>query len=179
MGARGGTSVVGGNWKIFNEMILASGAKLHLNTPVLSIEQVHTKGEERVTWKVGYSEDVDGGLSTYQENIFDAVVIASPFVPSLGFTADGIATILHHNHPASPHSNHRCRVHDVTCHSPRHKSSTQLRLIQSFRRYLSNNSHDHAPSQLSGHSNLQLHLPPLSSTHRPISVENILSASVY
>lgn len=81
--------MIGGNWKIFNEMIIASGAKLHLNTPVLSIEQVHTEGEKRVIWKVGYSEEHDAGLSRYREEIFDAVVIASPFVPSSGFIADG------------------------------------------------------------------------------------------
>jgi hypothetical protein len=87
-GARGGTSVIGGNWKIFNEMIIASGAKLHLNTPVFSIEQVHTEGEKRVIWKVSYSEEYDASLGRYREELFDAVVIASPFVPSSGSIAD-------------------------------------------------------------------------------------------
>ena len=65
-------SVDGGNWRIFDEMIIASGANLLLNTPVTSIEKVIQKGT--VKWKVSSN---DG-----EETIYDGVVLASPYVPS-------------------------------------------------------------------------------------------------
>jgi Prenylcysteine lyase len=64
-----GYSVIGGNWRIFDEMIIASGAKLHLNTPVLEIENITYKGQTK--WKVSLDGD---------DHIYDGVVLASPYV---------------------------------------------------------------------------------------------------
>jgi len=69
-------SVVGGNWRIFNEMIIASGAKLNLDTCVNGIEQIEHHGKTK--WRV-YSND-----SEDESAIFDGVVLASPYVwPSM------------------------------------------------------------------------------------------------
>jgi prenylcysteine oxidase/farnesylcysteine lyase len=65
-------SVEGGNWKIFHEMITASGAKLNLNTPVTKIEKV-THGSKSA-WKL---------VSDHESGYFDSVVLASPMVPLL------------------------------------------------------------------------------------------------
>jgi protoporphyrinogen oxidase len=62
-------SVVGGNWQIFNEMIIASGAKLHLNTPVIGIEEVNRHG--KTAWRIS---------STAATKDFDGVVLAAPYV---------------------------------------------------------------------------------------------------
>jgi len=69
---------VGGNWQIFKEMIVASGAKLYLNTTVLSIDHVHIYGRDRIIWEVAYSNE-HKPTSTDARH-FDAVVIAAPYV---------------------------------------------------------------------------------------------------
>jgi len=66
-------------------MIIASGAKLHLNTAVLSIDQVLIDGRDRITWQVAYPDESKPMSLNVQH--FDAVVIAAPYVcyhPSLG-----------------------------------------------------------------------------------------------
>jgi prenylcysteine oxidase / farnesylcysteine lyase len=67
-----GLSVVGGNWRIFSEMILASGAKLLLETRVNGIERVDYHGKTK--WRV-YSNDNED-----ESELFDGVVLASPYV---------------------------------------------------------------------------------------------------
>jgi prenylcysteine oxidase / farnesylcysteine lyase len=69
--ASGAQSVVGGNWRIFHEMIVASGAKLLLHSSVTGIEQVKMSAG-RVGWRVT--------MNGSSEN-FDGVVLASPYVP--------------------------------------------------------------------------------------------------
>jgi len=69
-------SVIGGNWRIFDEMIIASGAKLHLETSVNGIEKIEYHGKTK--WRV-YSNDNED-----ESELFDGVVLASPYVsPSL------------------------------------------------------------------------------------------------
>jgi protoporphyrinogen oxidase len=70
-------SVVGGNWKIFNEMIIASGAQVSLNNPVTSIERTERPG--RSTWRVTFKD----GCQT-----FDGVVLATPYVFSQFTTSE-------------------------------------------------------------------------------------------
>ena len=68
----GALSVEGGNWQIFHEMIIASGAKLRLNTQVISIKKIEHK--EQTKWKISSDND---------EDIFDGLVLAAPYVLSL------------------------------------------------------------------------------------------------
>ena len=62
-------SIVGGNWQIFDRMINVSGAKLLLDTPVTEIREIQKEG--RSVWKIS-SDIVD--------DVFDSVVLASPYV---------------------------------------------------------------------------------------------------
>lgn len=71
----GAMRIVGGNWRIFNEMIIASGAKLHLNSPVFAIDKAVRDG--RTVWDV---------LSNEGTETFDTVVLASPYVSSIYIT---------------------------------------------------------------------------------------------
>jgi prenylcysteine oxidase / farnesylcysteine lyase len=75
LSAGGAVSVVGGNWRIFNEMIIDSGAKLNLDTPVISIDKAIRGG--KILWGVSSAEG---------SRLYDGVVIASPFVfPRLSY----------------------------------------------------------------------------------------------
>jgi len=65
----GAICVVGGNWRIFNEMIIASGAKLQLNSPVLALDKSVRQG--KTLWEVLSDKGID---------TFDGVVLASPYV---------------------------------------------------------------------------------------------------
>lgn len=93
---------MGGNWRIFHEMIAASGAKLYLNTPVFEIERVDHNG--KISWKV---------LSSEVSNIFDGVVLASPYAYPLKLKLM-IASFKHFNGP-NPGLYSVGRLHDVTC----------------------------------------------------------------
>ena len=68
-----GLSIVGGNWRIFNEMIIASGAKLQLETRVNGVEQIERNGKTK--WRVYSNDDEE------ESEVFDGVVLASPYVP--------------------------------------------------------------------------------------------------
>lgn len=63
-------SIEGGNWQIFAHMILESRAKFHLNTPVIGIEEIDR--DEGTVWRV-YTDK--------SSQLFDGVVLASPYVP--------------------------------------------------------------------------------------------------
>jgi len=65
----GARAVKEGNWRIFSEMITASGGKLHLNTPVLRITE--GKRDGKAVWEVTTRNHTES---------FDAIVLASPYV---------------------------------------------------------------------------------------------------
>jgi prenylcysteine oxidase / farnesylcysteine lyase len=67
----GAMCIVGGNWRIFNEMIIDSGAEIHLNSPIFAIDKSVRDG--KTVWEVSSNE----GTET-----FDSVVLASPYVSS-------------------------------------------------------------------------------------------------
>lgn len=66
MAAEGAMSVEGGNWKIFEEMIRASGAEIKLRTEVSAV-----KKKQNGTLLLSFGDD--------EEQLFDAVVVASPW----------------------------------------------------------------------------------------------------
>jgi len=75
-------SVKGGNWRIFSGMLAASNAKVHLNTAVTKLHKSPSGGK----WIV-YSSQCAGdkghedseSAPTFQAEVFDEVVLASPF----------------------------------------------------------------------------------------------------
>ena len=75
-------SVKGGNWKIFSGMLAASNAKVHLNTAVTKLHKSPSGGK----WIVYYTQDASHkereenvDAPTFQAEVFDEVVLASPF----------------------------------------------------------------------------------------------------
>lgn len=75
-------SVKGGNWKIFSGMLAASNAKVHLNTTVTKLHKSSSGGK----WIVYSTQDgshkgheENGGAPIHQAEVFDEVVLASPF----------------------------------------------------------------------------------------------------
>jgi len=108
-------SVEGGNWKIFHEMITASGAKLNLNTTVTEIEKV-THGS-KTAWKV---------VSEREIGYFDSVVVASPMVPAL---AQLTVASLEYNDVSGASRSAEGDVYDVTCHPACNARQTQSRGI--------------------------------------------------
>ncbi|RPB25540.1 putative prenylcysteine lyase [Terfezia boudieri ATCC MYA-4762] len=75
-------SVKGGNWKIFSGMLAASNAKVRLNTAVTELHKSPSDGRWIVYSTQGAShqghEDSEG-TPTFQSEVFDVVVLASPF----------------------------------------------------------------------------------------------------
>lgn len=68
------TSVKGGNWRLFNEMVNASKAHLNLNSQVTQITR-HDNGTFSMKWK---STGTTGAAIEYHVADFDAVVVAVP-----------------------------------------------------------------------------------------------------
>lgn len=106
----GGINVAGGNSKIFKEMIVASGAKLHLNNPVIAIHQVTR--QEKTYWAVSS----DRGTTVY-----DGVVLASPyvFISPLKYLTT-IVSVQYLRESTSCHPS--CYLLDVACNSSSDKS---------------------------------------------------------
>lgn len=67
MAAEGAMAVEGGNWRIFDEMIRASGAEIKLGTDVSSVRK-----EENGTLLLSFGDNDE-------QQLFDAVVVASPW----------------------------------------------------------------------------------------------------
>lgn len=64
--------IEGGNWRIFDQMIKASGANVHLNTAVTSI----TKKDGKYGLKTSSKEDDKSAVT--KESTFDSVILAAP-----------------------------------------------------------------------------------------------------
>ncbi|KAJ9206252.1 hypothetical protein DTO021D3_4901 [Paecilomyces variotii] len=102
MAAEGAISIQGGNWRIFDAMLKASGAEVRLNTSVASINQ-----KEDGTLSVSSTT----GHSAAEQSEFDEVVIAGPLQeagltisPELDHVPDRIPYVeLHVTLFASPH----------------------------------------------------------------------------
>ncbi|KXT00789.1 hypothetical protein AC578_2965 [Pseudocercospora eumusae] len=102
MATEGAVAVEGGNWRIFEKMLQASGAAVHLETGVKEIQKME---------KDGYTlslESVKDSMATEQH--FDAVVLAGPYqytnitLPSSTYTPDTIPYVsLHVTLFTSPH----------------------------------------------------------------------------
>jgi len=71
MATNGAMAVKGGNWQMFAEMIMASGAGVLLNTTVISINKT-SEGRHGLRWK---SQMLEG--ESVDE--FDAVILAAPY----------------------------------------------------------------------------------------------------
>ena len=100
MAPDGAVSVMGGNWQIFDNMVKASGAKVYLNTSVVSIS-VRSKGtignpSTKYLLKAEGSDPDPGSIAAESETEFgpfDDVVLATPF--QFSKISDGGAAILH------------------------------------------------------------------------------------
>lgn len=104
MAAEGGRSVEGGNWQIFDNMLLASGATVHLGTNVTSVKKVPKEG-----WVLTYTPNDDATMDV-REQSFDSVILASPHqfanvdLPDLQQVPDEIPYVtLHVTLFTSPH----------------------------------------------------------------------------
>jgi prenylcysteine oxidase/farnesylcysteine lyase len=74
-------SVVGGNWRIFSEMVSAARAAVQLNTSVTSIE-LEPNGADLARLISKYvlkTKTGEAGQSTQQPVLFDDVIIATPY----------------------------------------------------------------------------------------------------
>lgn len=101
MAIQGAVAVEGGNWQIFDSMLRAARAEMKLNTTVTEISR-----NDNGTYTLSYLSE-DG----VEQNVFDHVVLASPFqfsdleiFPTLKQTPDTIPYVqLHVTLFASPH----------------------------------------------------------------------------
>ena len=84
MATDGATQVQGGNWQMFDRMLNASGATVHLDTAVSSLER--NNGRYTLTSKPTNA----GWTAVSSEQQFDSVVIASPLQYSNLKLADGV-----------------------------------------------------------------------------------------
>ena len=74
MAIEGAMSVAGGNWQIFDGMLNASNATVHLNTTVDLIKKIRGKYSLKVS-----SRHHESDTTTSKEQLFDTVVLAAPF----------------------------------------------------------------------------------------------------
>jgi prenylcysteine oxidase/farnesylcysteine lyase len=72
MAIEGAMQIQGGNWRIFDRMLKASGADLHLNTSATSIEKISDK------YTLNITTTQSGEESNISKGSFDAVILAAP-----------------------------------------------------------------------------------------------------
>lgn len=85
MAPEGAMAVIGGNWRIFHEMVKKSGAGLVLNSSVTAISLADGKTESRPR----YTVRIDGSDDEYPVE-FDDLVLANPFQFSKITPANGV-----------------------------------------------------------------------------------------
>ncbi|KAL1900489.1 hypothetical protein Sste5346_002210 [Sporothrix stenoceras] len=82
----GASQIRGGNWQIFDRMARASGADIHLNTSVASIDCVD--GTEPPNSK--YVLKTTNAAGVAEEDEYDNIVVATPYQFSKISTGDGV-----------------------------------------------------------------------------------------
>jgi prenylcysteine oxidase/farnesylcysteine lyase len=77
----GAVAVDGGNWRIFDGMVARSGAHVHLNTTVTSIDLIRSSDKERSPQYTVSTKDTASSSVEGEEHpiAFDGVIIASPW----------------------------------------------------------------------------------------------------
>ena len=80
MAGAGASSVVGGNKCLFSSFAKQSGATIHLNTQVMSIEELELDDmhERQPTWLLRYQDIMGGQVTT---RAYDAIIYAAPIHP--------------------------------------------------------------------------------------------------
>ncbi|KAG9049768.1 hypothetical protein FS837_009184 [Tulasnella sp. UAMH 9824] len=86
MVASGAAQVSGGNYRIFEEFIKRSGAKLHLNTTVSGLQKTISASTGRQAWTLS-------GGSHIPSTAYDHVILAAPFAFS-GITLEDSTALL-------------------------------------------------------------------------------------
>ncbi|KAG9004826.1 hypothetical protein FRB90_010688 [Tulasnella sp. 427] len=83
----GAAQIAGGNFKIFEEFIKRSGAKLHLNTTVHQLQKSLSASNDRRVWTLS-------GDSSVPSTPYDHVILAAPFASSGITIQDSAASFL-------------------------------------------------------------------------------------
>ena len=79
MAPEGATQVAGGNWQIFSNMMIASGANVQLNTSVTSIDLISNEDSpDKFTLKTTSTDSLSGEVAA-DPLAFDDVIVATPY----------------------------------------------------------------------------------------------------